>query len=338
MVVKTKAKRTAARMVVKTKAKPMAAAAAVVSAIVKRWWGHVRSLRAARPSVAAVDTGTPGPGKKHAVHPPSVVFVTGPPGSGKTHAMHRAVLKSHERTTFARRWQLNKFGKNPQLIFHTSADGRIAVAGELLVGAVRTSMCNHPRVGRAIPPVLMCAHKPVAGGYVFGDEERWGVRRSTEPVLGGVDTLQPQSKGLLAALLRGDMAAIGDGSVPAVVIVESCSVAKMGGSGVLDALLGARQLICLELTRPREDAIDAVTARGRVGKGKTASVVHDDFARQVVAIRAALEARAEATGLGGGLCVEACLVARCGKGVGGVCAGLVSTVARGGGQTEQSSA
>ena len=29
-------------------------------------------------------------------------------------------------------------------------------------------------------------------------------------------------------------------------------------------------------------------------------------------------------------------MARCGKGVGGVCAGLVSTVARGGGQTENS--
>lgn len=253
-------------MVVKTKAKPMAAAAAVVSAIVKRWWGHVRSLRAARPSVAAVVTGNPGPAKKHATRAPSVVFVTGPPGSGKTHAVHRAVLKSHARTTFARRWQLKKFGHNPQLLYHTSADGRIAVAG----------------------------------GYVFGDEEQWGARRSTEPVLGGVDTLQPQSKGLLAALLRGDMAKIGYGSVPAVVIVESCSVAKMGGSGVLDALLGARQLICLELTRPREDAINAVTARGRVGNGKTASVVHDGFARQVVAIRVALEARAEASGLGGG--------------------------------------
>ena len=49
--------------------------------------------------------------------------------------------------------------------------------------------------------------------------------------------LQPQSVGLLAQLLRGELHACG--RTPALLVVEGCSKAKVGGPRVRDAMLGA---------------------------------------------------------------------------------------------------
>jgi len=197
-----------------------------------------------------------------------ISLVTGAPGSGKTHTVRHSVLQ-HQRSSFGARWGLHRHGVNPQLTFHRSTDGSTVVAG----------------------------------GYVFDDHPRWRTRRNTVPANGGTDTLQPQSTGLLAALLRGDMAKLGGGPAPATVVVECCSIAKMGKLAILDALLDADQLVCIELVRPRSSAVAALTARDRDTDGKgvrgvAAADVHEKYAKQVVAIREGLQARATARGLG----------------------------------------
>jgi hypothetical protein len=57
-------------------------------------------------------------------------------------------------------WPLNKMGTKTQLVWHTSCDGRVAVAG----------------------------------AYTFPNDDRFPKhRRGTSPATGGTDTLQPQS-------------------------------------------------------------------------------------------------------------------------------------------------
>ena len=81
----------------------------------------------------------------------------------------------------------------------------------------------------------------VAGVYKFpNDQKRFKARSNTMPVCGGTDQLQPQAVGRLAALIRGEDAAVAI-DPPDWVVVEAITKAKMG-RGVRCGLLQARSL------------------------------------------------------------------------------------------------
>lgn len=104
----------------------------------------------------------------------------------------------------------------------------------------------------------------------------------------------PQCSEYLAKLLRGDAEVLEQHglSMPNMVVMEACTVAKVNKAEVLDALLDANRhglLRVLQLSKPREQAIAAFAARGRehdggVVKGKPAGQVHDKYMAQVQTI------------------------------------------------------
>lgn len=187
-------------------------------------------------------------------NPPIVVWVTGAPGTGKTTFVKEHILGSAGAIDLER-WPLNKMGGNPQLVWHTSADGRVAVAG----------------------------------AYTFPDDERFPKRRrGTSPPNGGTDTLQPQAVALLAALLRGEVHAAG-GRAPEVVVVEGCAKAKVGGPLVQRAMRDARRLYVFEVHESAHVAVSRLASRDRTHDGKgvsgeSAASVHAAYAAQVEAM------------------------------------------------------
>ena len=191
--------------------------------------------------------------KRKRDHRPEVLFVTGAPGVGKTHLVQHEVLGMDEHGNInLEQWPLRRAGRNPQLTWHQSADGRVAVAG----------------------------------GYAYGDDACWGKRRNTVPPNGGTDTLQPQCTGLLADMLAGKMERLGGGPPPELVVVEASAKAKMAKKCVLDALLDARQTHAIELERPVAEAVAALARRDRGADGKgavgtSAAELHLKYAVQV---------------------------------------------------------
>ena len=194
---------------------------------------------------------------------PPVLVITGAPGVGKTHLVKAVVLRSDEKS-FHDRFVLVKHGINPQVVYAAEAKGKVVVVG----------------------------------GYKYPDDQKlWRKRSGTEPANGGTDTLTPQSTGLLARLLRGELHA--QGEAPRLIVMEACAKAKLGRKSVLEALLDASSLDILELQRPAAEAVAALAARshaadGKGVKGMPPDKTHAKFAAQVDDVRAAFEKRADA--------------------------------------------
>ena len=198
---------------------------------------------------------------------PRVVFVTGPPGVGKTYAVQRGVLRLHK-PRYKQRWAIVKYvdpeRANTQVVYHRSKDGSVVVIGP----------------------------------YRYDHDVHWPKpRRGTTPANGGSDRLQSHATNLVAALLRGELSE----PAPQVVVIESCSAAKVNRVAVLDALLDAPELRCVELVRPRGEAIAAVRDRDRAVDGKavagmSAAKLHDSYGEQVESLKAALHKHAAARG------------------------------------------
>ena len=154
------------------------------------------------------------------------------------------------------RWPLRKEGTVTQVVWHESVDGHIAVAG----------------------------------GYSWPNDSVWPKhRRGTTPALGGTDTLQPQSAGLLAALLRGELGS------PRVVCMEACTMAKAGGKLVQEAMLHAPRVLVLELCVSRAEAVARIRSRDGPWSGKkrmTPEEKYDTYAREVTELHERMDARA----------------------------------------------
>jgi len=181
-----------------------------------------------------------------------VLWITGAPGSGKTTLIKELVFGAKVQDSIdLNKWPLQKVGTRTQLVWHASADGRVAVAGAY-------AYPNSP---------LFPKH-----------------RRGTAPPNGGTDTLQPQSVGLLASLLRGELPACG--RTPELVVVEACAKQKVGGPLVRDAMRAAARLHVYELHVPADEAVARLRARdhshdGKGVKGESAEAVHAKYALQV---------------------------------------------------------
>ena len=195
-----------------------------------------------------------------------VVWITGAPGVGKTTFMKQHILKAINGTVNLDQWPVHKEGTTAQLVWHTSCDGRVAIAGV----------------------------------YTFPSDDRFPKhRRSTSPANGGTDVLQPQCRGLLARLLRGELRACG--RAPAVVIVEACARAKVGGPLVQEAMLAAREVLVLELSAPESVAVSRLRARdhstdGNGVAGVAVENVHARYAAEVCELKSSLLSRARALG------------------------------------------
>ena len=192
-----------------------------------------------------------------------VVWLTGAPGTGKSSLVRALLTGQSDGVVDLERFPLHKVGGQTQLVWHTSGDGRVAVVG----------------------------------AYQYPADERFAEkRRGTAPACGGTDTLQPQSVGLLAQLVRGELPACG--RTPEVVLMEACSKHKVGGPQVQAAMLAAGRLLVLECTAPEAVAVERVCARVPA-KGERAQPtlreakhLHSVYTAQVHAMRETLLARA----------------------------------------------
>ena len=199
-----------------------------------------------------------GPKQAKHVRRPVVLFITGVPGSGKTTFVKEQIFCVTDRDgpVDLVRWPLRKEGTVTQVVWHESVDGHIAVAG----------------------------------GYSWPNDSVWPKhRRGTTPALGGTDTLQPQSAGLLAALLRGELGS------PRVVCMEACTMAKAGGKLVQEAMLHAPRVLVLELCVSRAEAVARIRSRDGPWSGKkrmTPEEKYDTYAREVTELHERMDARA----------------------------------------------
>lgn len=168
-------------------------------------------------------------------------------------------------------WPVSKEGSRTQLVYHEKWDGCVQIAGV----------------------------------YTFPSDDRFPVRRrGTSPANGGTDVLQPQCRGLLAQLLRGELgtAYAHTGMGPAAVVVEACSKAKVGGPLVQNAMLSAQRVVVLELTASQSVCVSRLRMRDHSSDGNGVSgvaeeSVHARYAAEVCELKAAFLSRAEALGV-----------------------------------------
>ena len=196
--------------------------------------------------------------------PRLVVWITGDPGTGKTSAVKESIFRCYrDNAVNLEDFPLHKVGVRTQLVWHTSSDGRIAVAGAYTF-PMTSDVPKH--------------------------------RRGTVPANGGTDTLQPQCRGLLAQLVRGELEACG--RVPEVVVLEACARAKVGGPLVMQAMLSAERLVVIQCVTPTvEIAVERLRARDHASDGKNVrgvapESVHARYAAEVCELREQLTRRA----------------------------------------------
>ena len=201
--------------------------------------------------------------------PRLVVWITGDPGTGKTSAVKESIFRCYrDNAVNLQDFPLHKVGVRTQLVWHTSSDGRIAVAGAYTF-PMTSDVPKH--------------------------------RRGTVPANGGTDTLQPQCRGLLARLLKGQLEACG--RVPEVVVLEACARAKVGGPLVMGAMLSAERLVVIQCVTPTvEIAVERLRARDHASDGKNVrgvapESVHARYAAEVCELREQLTRRAGECGI-----------------------------------------